>query len=53
MATKLTGKKPLRVNKKSHANNKTISRQKPNLQKKKINGETIITSVREARTLNK
>ncbi len=53
MATKVTTKKPLRVNKKSHANNKTISRQKPNLQKKKINGVSVITSAREARTLNK
>ncbi|MBE6139997.1 MAG: 50S ribosomal protein L28 [Firmicutes bacterium] len=53
MATKVTNKKPLSGNSRSHAMNATKRVQKPNLQKRKINGETVIISVREARTLNK
>lgn len=53
MATKVTAKKPLTGNKRSHALNATKMKQKPNLQKKKINGQSVITSAREARTINK
>ena len=35
MATKVTNKKPLTGNKRSHALNATKKKQKPNLQKKK------------------
>ena len=50
MATKVTTKKPLTGNKRSHALNATKMKQKPNLQKKTINGVKLITSAREART---
>ena len=53
MATKCTTKKPLTGNNRSHALNATKRTQKPNLQKKTINGEKVIISTREARTLNK
>lgn len=53
MATKITKKKPLSGNKRSHALNATKRVQKPNLQKKTINGEKVLISAREARTLNK
>lgn len=53
MATKITSKKPLTGNKRSHALNATKMKQKPNLQKKNINGQKVIISAREARTLNK
>ena len=53
MATKITKKKPLVGNNVSHSNRKTKTSQKPNLQKKTINGVKVITSAREARTLNK
>ena len=53
MATKLTAKKPLTGNKRSHALNATKMRQKPNLQKKTINGQKVVISAREAKTLNK
>ena len=53
MATKVTTKKPLTGNRRSHALNATKMTQKPNLQKKTINGEKVIISAREARTLNK
>ena len=39
MATKVTTKKPLTGNRRSHALNATKMKQKPNLQKKTINGE--------------
>ena len=47
MATKITNKKPLSGNNRSHALNATKRVQKPNLQKK------VIISAREARTINK
>ena len=50
---KLSTKKPLVGNRRSHALNATKHAQKPNLQKKTINGEQVIISAREARTLNK
>lgn len=53
MATKITTKKPLTGNRRSHAQNATKMKQKPNLQKKIINGEKVILSAREARTINK
>ncbi|MBE6148727.1 MAG: 50S ribosomal protein L28 [Firmicutes bacterium] len=53
MATKLTSKKPLSGNKRSHALNATKKVQKPNLQKKTINGQKVVISAREAKTLNK
>lgn len=53
MAQKLTTKKPLSGNRRSHALNATKRKQRPNLQKKTINGQKVILSAREARTLNK
>lgn len=53
LATKVTNKKPLTGNKRSHALNATKKKQKPNLQKKTINGQKVIISAREAKTLNK
>lgn len=54
MATKLTTKKPLFGNRRSHSLRATKHAQKPNLQKVKLdNGETIILSARELRTLKK
>lgn len=53
MATKITKKKPLVGNKVSHSHRCTKTTQKPNLQKKTINGQKVITSVREAKTLTK
>lgn len=53
MAKKVTKKKPLFGNLRSHALNITKTKQKPNLQKKTINGEKVIISAREAKKLNK
>ncbi len=53
MATKVTKKKPLTCNLRSHACNATKTKQKPNLQKKTINGQKVIISAREAKTINK
>ncbi len=53
MAKKVTTKKPLAGNKRSHALNATRRTQKPNLQKKTINGEKVIISAREAKKANK
>ncbi len=54
MATKITSKKPLFGNKRSHACNATKHAQKPNLQKVTLdNGETIRISARELRTIKK
>ena len=53
MAVKVTTKKPLSGNNRSHALNATKRKQKPNLQTKTINGEKVIISTREARTINK
>lgn len=49
MAKNISEKKPLTVNLRSKACNATKSRQKPNLQKKKINGKTVLISAREAK----
>ncbi len=53
MAIKVTTKKPLSGNKRPFSLKATKMKQKPNLQKKTINGERIITSVREAKTFAK
>lgn len=53
MATKVTKKKPLSGNRRSHAENKTKHMQKPNIQKKTINGTKVRISAREAKTLEK
>lgn len=53
MATKITTKKPLSGNNRSHALNATKRTQRPNLQKKTIDGQKVIVSAREARTMNK
>ena len=49
MAKKVTEKKPLSGNKRSHALNATKRTQKPNIQKKTINGEKVLISAREAK----
>ena len=46
---KVSTKKPLTVNSRSKAMNATKRRQKPNLQKKTINGEKVVISAREAK----
>ena len=51
MAKKITTKKPLTGNKRSHALNATKMVQKPNLQKKTIDGKKVIISAREAKKL--
>ena len=53
MAQKVTTKKPLTGNKRSHALNATKMKQKPNIQKKTINGEKVRISAREAKTMEK
>ena len=54
MATKLTSKKPLFGNRRSHACNATRHAQKPNYQKVKLdNGQTVVMTARELRTLKK
>ncbi len=53
MATKITTKKPLSGNRRSHALNATKMQQKPNLQTKIINGIKVRLSARELKTLNK
>ena len=53
MATKVTTKKPLFGNSRSHALNATKKRQNPNLQTYTINGEKVVMSAREARTMRK
>jgi Ribosomal protein L28 len=54
MAVKVTTKKPLFGNRRSHALNATRHAQKPNLQKVTLeNGLKVRISARELRTLNK
>ena len=54
MAKKLTEKKPLFGNRRSHSLRATKHAQKPNLQKVTLdNGETVKMSPRELRTLKK
>ena len=51
MAKKVSTKKPLTVNSRSKELNATKRVQKPNLQKKTINGEKVVISAREAKKL--
>lgn len=53
MATKISRKKPNFANSRSHALNITKKKQGVNLQKMTINGEKVIISAREARTMKK
>ena len=53
MATKITNKKPNFANARSHAENITKKKQSVNVQKVNINGEKVVMSVREYRTLKK
>ena len=53
MAKKITTKKPLTGNRRSHALNATKMKQKPNVQVKTINGVKVKISAREARTIEK
>lgn len=54
MATKLTTKKALSGNRRSHSCKATKHSQKPNLQQVTLeNGEKVILSARELRTLKK
>ena len=52
MARNISTKKPLTANSRSKAKNATKRRQKPNLQKRNINGESVLISTREAKKLN-
>ena len=49
MAKKVTAKKPLFGNKRSHALNATRRMQKPNLQKTTVDGKKVVVSAREAK----
>ncbi len=51
MAKKVSTKKPLTVNSRSKALNATKRVQKPNFQKKTINGEKVVISAREAKKM--
>ena len=53
MAKNITKAKPLFIKLSSHANNKTNSRQNPNLQTYKVNGVKVRLTARQARTLRK
>ena len=54
MATKLTAKKALFGNRRSHSLRATRHAQKPNYQKVKLdNGQTVVMTARELRTLKK
>ena len=50
MAKKVSKKKPLTVNKRSHALNATKSTQNPNMQTVTVNGIRVKLTAREART---
>ena len=53
MATKVTTKKPLFGNKRSHALNATKKKQSLNKQKVTINGKTEVMTTREAKKIRK
>ncbi len=53
MANKLTTKKPLFGQSRSHALNATKKQQKPNLQTKKIDGVKVTLSTSEWKTMKK
>ena len=48
---KVSTKKPLTVNSRSKAMNATKRRQKPNLQKKTINGEKVVISEKKKKKI--
>ncbi len=49
MAINISNKKPLTVNKRSKSCHASKSKQKPNFQKKKIDGKSVIITAREAK----
>ena len=53
MAKNIMNAKPLFIKLSSHANNKTNSRQNPNLQTYNVNGVKVRLTARQARTLRK
>ena len=53
MAKKLSTKKPLYGNLRSHAENATRTKQKPNYQTKKIDGVKVTLAARECKTMKK
>ena len=53
MAKKVSTRKGLRGNSRSHALNATKKVQKVNMQKVNINGETVVMSAREAKKFKK
>lgn len=53
MAIRLTEKKPLFGNTKSHSNRKTKHAQKINIQKVVVDGKSVLTTVREAKKIKK
>lgn len=53
MAKKVSNKKPLFGNKRSHALNTTKKRQKVNMQKVTLNGVTVVMSAKEAKKFRK
>ena len=53
MAKRVSTKKPLTGNRRSHALNATKHAQKPNFQKVTIDGEKVVLTAREARTMKK
>jgi large subunit ribosomal protein L28 len=53
MAKKISTKKPLSGNRRSHALNATKHAQKPNFQKVTVNCEKVVLTAREARTIKK
>lgn len=53
MAKKVSAKKPLFGNKRSHALNATKMKQKVNMQKVTLNGVTVIMSAKEAKKFRK
>ena len=53
MTKKVSTRKPLAGNKRSHALNATKMTQKVNMQKVNVNGETVVMSAREAKKYRK
>lgn len=53
MPKKVTSKKPLHGNRRSHACNATRHAQKPNLQVITVDGKTVRVSAKELRTMRK
>lgn len=53
MAKNLSTKKPLSGNRRSHAENATKHKQRPNYQTKKINGVKVTLSAGEWKTMKK